>query len=154
MTDLTKIMAISGRPGLYRMITQAKNGVVVESMADGKRFTAFAHERISTLEEISVFTSGEDLPLKQVFKMISEKLTGAPAIDPKSEQTDLKTYFAEFVPEYDSERVYPSDIRKILTWYNILVENQMLDFTEEEKEEEKKEEPQPEILSTEETSTE
>jgi hypothetical protein len=151
MMDLSKIMAIAGRSGLYKMITQTKNGIVIESMTDGKRATAFAHERISTLEEISVFTSGEDLPLKDVFKKIYDKLNGAQTVDPKSEQTDLKAYFSEFVPEYDSDRVYPSDIRKILTWYNILVEQNILEFTEEE---EKKEEPQQESQSIEENKTE
>ena len=136
--DLTKILAISGRPGLYSMISQAKNGVIVESLTDGKRSTAFAHERVSSLEEISVFTTGEDLLLRDVFKRIYDKLEGGPAEDPKSEQTDLKAYFAEFIPEFDSERVYASDIRKIITWYNLLVELKMMDFTEEEKTEEEK----------------
>lgn len=138
--DLSKILAISGRTGLFKMISQAKNGMVVESLTDGKRSTAFAHERVSSLEEISVFTTGEDMLLKDVFKKIHEKLNGGLASDPKSEQTDLKAYFTEFVPEYDSDRVYASDIRKMLTWYNTLVELKMMDFTEEETEQEGAEE--------------
>lgn len=134
--DLSKILAISGRHGLFKMISQTKNGVVIESLTDGKRSTAFAHERISALEEISVFTTGEDMPLKDVFKKIYDKQEGGPVIDPKSENVNLKEYFAELVPEYDQERVYASDIKKVLTWYNTLEELKMLDFTEEMTEEE------------------
>lgn len=136
MMDLSKILAISGRHGLFKMISQTKNGVVIESLTDGKRSTAFAQERISTLEEISVFTTGEDMPLKDVFKKIYDKLEGGPVIDPKSENVNLKDYFAELLPEYDQERVYASDIKKVLTWYNTLEELKMLDFTEEKTEEE------------------
>jgi hypothetical protein len=139
MMDLSKILAISGRHGLFKMISQTKNGVVVESLTDGKRSTAFAQERISSLEEISVFTTGEDMPLKDVFKMIFDKLEGGPVIDPKSDDINLKDYFAEIVPGYDQERVYASDIKKMLTWYNTLAELKMLDFTEEITEEEQPE---------------
>ena len=137
--DLSKILAISGRHGLFKMISQTKNGVVVESLTDGKRSTAFAQERISSMEEISVFTTGEDMPLKDVFKMIFDKLEGGPVIDPKSDDINLKDYFAEIVPGYDQERVYASDIKKMLTWYNMLAELKMLDFTEEITEEEQPE---------------
>ncbi|MDD5506920.1 MAG: DUF5606 domain-containing protein [Bacteroidales bacterium] len=137
--DLSKILAIPGRHGLFKMISQTKNGVVVESLTDGKRSTAFAHERISALEEISVFTTGEDIPLKDVFKKIYDKLEGGPAIDPRSENADLKEYFAGLVPEYDQERVYASDIKKLLTWYNTLSELKMLDFTEEVTDQEQEE---------------
>jgi len=137
--DLSKILAISGRHGLFKMISQTKNGVVIESLTDGKRSTAFAHERISALEEISVFTTGEDMPLKDVFKKIYDKLEGAPVIDPRSENVDLKEYFAGLVPDYDQERVYASDIKKLLTWYNALAELKMLDFTEEVSDQEQEE---------------
>jgi len=136
MMDLSKILAISGRHGLFRMISQTKNGVIVESLTDGKRSTAFASERISSLEEISVFTTGEDMPLKDVFKKIYEKLAGDHVTDPRSENVDLKEYFAELVPEYDQERVYASDIKKLLSWYNALAELKMLDFTEDVEKEE------------------
>ncbi len=132
--DLSKILAISGRHGLFKMINQTKNGIIVESLTDGKRSTAFAHERISSLEEISIFTTGEDMPLKDIFKKIHEKLEGGTVIDPRSENINLKEYFAELVPEYDQDRVYASDIKKLLTWYITLAELKMLDFTEEESE--------------------
>lgn len=147
MMDLTKIMAISGRPGLYKMLTQTKNGLVVESLTDGKRHTAFSHEKISSLEEISVFTNDEDMPLKDVLKAIYEKREGKEALSHKSEPAKLKAFFEEAVPNYDRERVYVSDIKKIVSWYNLLQKLELLDFTEEENEEPEKadtgEEPAP-----------
>ena len=134
--DLKEILAIAGRPGLFKMVGQTKNGVVVESLTDGKRFTAFVHERISSLEEISIYTETEDLPLKDVFKKIFEKQEGKTAIDPKSSAQDLKDFFLEAIPDYDEERFYLSDIKKVIKWYNLLQEKDMLSFEEEEKEKE------------------
>ncbi|MDZ7741797.1 MAG: DUF5606 domain-containing protein [Bacteroidota bacterium] len=133
--DLKEILAIAGKPGLFKMVGQTKNGVVVDSLVDGKRFTAFAHERISSLEEISIYTETEDLPLKDIFKKIYDKLEGKAAIDPRSSTQDLKDFFLEAVPDYDEERVYPSDIKKVVRWYNLLHDNDMLHFEEEEDEE-------------------
>jgi hypothetical protein len=140
--DLSKIMAISGKPGLYKSIAQTKNGIIVESLTDGRRFTTFPHERVSSLEEISILTTGEELTLKDVLKRIHDKLEDRPALDAKSDPKDLHTFFEEVVPEYDQDRVYTSDIKKVILWYNILQEKEMLDFTEEKKEEEGKEETQ------------
>jgi hypothetical protein len=135
--DLSKILSISGRSGLFQVVSQAKNAVIVESLTDKKRFPAFGHERMSSLEEISIFTTGEDRPLKEVFKAFFNKYEGKPAIDAKSDNISLKKAFEEVVPDYDAERVYISDIKKMIAWYNQLAENNLLDFTEEE--EEKKE---------------
>lgn len=132
MMDLSKIMAIAGKPGLYKMISQTKNGIIVESFLDQKRFAAFTNERISSLKEISVFTTGEDISLKDVFRKMFDKLNGAPAPDPKSSDKEIKAFFEETLPEYDRERVYTSDLKKILMWYNILKQHEVLDFTEEE----------------------
>jgi hypothetical protein len=132
--DLSKILSISGRPGLYQIVSQLKNAVLVESLLDKKRFPAFAHEKISSLEEISVFTPTEDKPLKDVLKAIYDKQEGKPALDPKSGDKMLQAFFLEVVPDYDSNRVYISDIRKIISWYNILTEHKILDFTEKEEE--------------------
>lgn len=136
--DLSKILSISGKPGLYKMLAQTKNGLIVESLIDGKRLTAFSHERISTLEEISIYTEDEDMPLRDVLKAMYDKLNGKEAISHKSDGKDLKTFFEEAVPEYDKENVYVSDIKKVINWYNTLYKHELLDFTEEE--EEKKEE--------------
>ena len=146
MMDLTKIMAISGKPGLYKMLSQTKSGFVVESLTDGKRFPVFAHERVSSLEEISIFTTGEeDMPLKDVFKKLNEKLEGKPGPDPKAGEGEVKKLFEETIPNYDAEKVYISDMKKAIAWYNLLLEKGMLDFTEEE------EEKQEEAAKTEET---
>ena len=132
--DLTKIVSISGKSGLFKVISQSKNAVIVESLLDQKRFPAFGHEKMSSLEEISVFTTGEDRPLKDVFKAFFEKLEGKSAIDPKADNKAITAFFSEHVPDFDSERVYISDIRKMLSWYNMLLAQNLLDFTEEVKE--------------------
>jgi hypothetical protein len=126
-------MAITGKPGLYKMLAQTKGGLVVESMTDGKKFTAFSHERISNLEEISIFTEQEDKPLKEILKAIYDMQEGNPAISAKSSNEELKSFFEKAVPDYNKESVYASDIKKVITWYNLLHEHKLLDFTEEEK---------------------
>ncbi len=130
--ELSKILAITGRPGLYKMLAQTKNGLVVESLLDGKRLTAFSHERISSLEEISIFTTDEDLPLKDILKKIFDKQNGEIAISHKSDGKELKAFFIEAVPNYDEENVYVSDIKKVIQWYNLLQEHNLLEFEEEE----------------------
>jgi len=135
--ELSKILAITGRPGLYKMLAQTKNGLVVESLLDGKRLTAFSHERISSLEEISIFTTDEDLPLKDVLKKIFDKQNGENAISHKSDTKDLKAFFKEAVPNYDEENVYVSDIKKVIQWYNLLQKHNLLEFDDEKKAEEK-----------------
>ena len=132
--DLKEILSISGKPGLYKLVKQAGNGVIVESLEDNKRFPAFAHQKISSLEEISIFTDTEDMPLKDVFKKMYEKHDGGPSISPKSSSAELKSYFAEIVPEYDEDRVYTSHVKKIIQWYNILQKNDLLEFEEEDNE--------------------
>jgi len=130
--DLSKILAISGKPGLFQSIAQTKTGVIVESLIDGKRFPAFSHDRISSLAEISVFTEGEDIPLKTVLKSIYEKYQGSKAIEHKASGAQLQAFMEEVVPNYDKERVYSSDIKKLVMWYNLLAEKNLLDFSDEE----------------------
>ncbi|MCX6282080.1 MAG: DUF5606 domain-containing protein [Bacteroidetes bacterium] len=132
--DLTKIVSISGKSGLFKVVSQGKNAVIVESLADQKRIPAFGHEKMSSLEEISVFTTGEDRPLKEVFKALNEKLEGKAGIDPKADNATLLKFFKEMVPDFDEERVYVSDIRKMVSWYNTLQTQNLLDFTEPEEE--------------------
>lgn len=135
--DLSKILAISGKPGLFRNIAQTKTGVVVESLIDGKRFPAFSHERISSLAEISIFTTGEDVSLKTVLKKIFEKYQGQKVLDHKASGPQLRDFMDEILPDYDKERVYSSDIKKLVMWYNLLVEKGLLDFSDDENEENK-----------------
>lgn len=139
MMDLTKILSISGKSGLFVSIGQTKGGLIVESLSDGKRIPVFAHEKMSSLAEISIFTIDEDAPLLDVLKSISEKYEGKPAINPASGGEQLKAFMKEVLPNYDTERVYTSDIKKLLAWYNQLAEKEMLDFTEEPTEEAKEE---------------
>ena len=129
--DFSKILSVSGKPGLFKVVSQLKHAVLVESLIDKKRFPAFGNEKISTLEEIAVFTKGEDRPLKDILKIFYEKLEGKPAIDSKADLKELTVFFVNAVPDYDPDRVYPSDIKKIISWYNLLVENNLLDFSEE-----------------------
>ncbi len=131
---LKGILAISGQPGLYKHLAESKNNIIVESLETGKRIPAYSTTKISALEDIAIYTDTADVPLKDVFKAISEKENGGEAISHKSSADELKAYFGEVLPEYDRDRVYVSDIKKVLLWYNILQKKEMLDFTEEEEE--------------------
>jgi len=132
--DLTKIVSISGKSGLFKVISQAKNAVIVESLTDQRRIPAFGHEKMSSLEEISVFTTGEDRPLKEIFKAFHEKLGAGAPVDPKSDNSAILSFFKEMVPDFDTERVYISDIRKMISWYNMLLSQNLLDFSEPDEE--------------------
>ncbi|MBM3405539.1 MAG: hypothetical protein FJY10_11715 [Bacteroidetes bacterium] len=134
MTDFSKIISVSGKSGLFRIVSELNNAVLVESFTDKKHFPVFAHEKMSTLEEISVFTTGEDKPLKDIFKLIFEKLEGKATPPVKDNEKELKAFFEEILPDYDKDRVYASDIRKMVSWYNLLVEQGVLEFKEEERE--------------------
>ncbi|NLJ43384.1 MAG: DUF5606 domain-containing protein [Bacteroidales bacterium] len=134
---LKDILAISGEPGLFKFIAQGKNAIIVEHLETGRRSSAFTSAKVSSLEDISVFTQDEDMPLAKVFDRIYEKESGGPAIDPKTATSDvLKQYFEGIVPEYSRERVYTSDIKKIIVWYNLLQKKNMLIPDEPEKNDE------------------
>jgi hypothetical protein len=137
--NLKDILSITGKPGLYKNVAQSKNGVIVESISDGKRFPVFTNDKISSLEEISIFTTGDDFPLKSVFKLIFDKEKGGPAPDPKLADKVLRDYFKSIVPEYDEERVYVSHIRKILIWYNLLQSHQLAVWDDETADQDHKE---------------
>jgi hypothetical protein len=134
---LKDIMAISGESGLFKFIAQGKNSIIVEHLETKKRSSAFGSAKVSSLEEISIFTEKEDLSLGKVLDRIFEKENGGPAIDFKSDPEKLKAYFNEVLPEYDKERVYTSDIKKVVHWYNILHQLNLLVKEEPEKTEEK-----------------
>ena len=136
---LKEILSISGKPGLQKLISNSSNAIIVESLIDGKRFPAYSNSKIIALEDISIYTEAEDMPLKEVFKRISAKENGKSALSHKEPTEKILAYFEEIVPEYDKERVYVSDMKKIIQWYNLLTEKGMLDLDEEAKEEEKKE---------------
>ncbi len=125
---LKGILAISGQPGLYKVISEGKNNVVIESLLTGKKSTAYADAKMSALEDIAIYTSTEDVPLKRIFQKIFEKENGGQAIDAKSSPDDLKKYFEVILPDYDKERVYGSDVKKVISWYNLLQEKGLLAF--------------------------
>jgi hypothetical protein len=143
--DLSKILAIAGKPGLYQLLSQTKTGFIVESLADGKRFPVFSHERVSSLGEISIFsTEKDDLPLRQVFRQMFEMTAGQSGPGAGADSNALRKFFSEAVPTFDPEKVYISDMKKAIGWFNLLLEKNLLDFTEEEAPEEDtgtKEEP-------------
>jgi len=134
---LKKIVAISGKPGLYKVISQGKNMLIVESLSDGKRMPAHSTDKVVALNDVSMFTEGDDKPLREILEALKTKESGAKAsVDPKSDANTLRTFFAEIVPDFDRERVYPTDIKKLIQWYNILVETGNSDFTVKEEAEE------------------
>lgn len=131
--DLSKILSIAGKPGLFKLVGESKSSIVVESLIDGKRGPAFSHERISTLKEISIYTETEDVPLEDVFKKIFELQDGKAVLNPKkASSNELKELFEKILPDYDKDAVYTSDMKKVFTWYNFLLEKDLLEFTKEE----------------------
>lgn len=128
------MIAISGKSGLFEVISQTPSGLIVQSLEDGRKFPVFASTRSSVLEDISVFTTGEDVPLKEVLLKIFDKEEGKACLNPKEPVEKLKAYFAELLPEYDRDRVYVSDIKKVLSWYLLLLEKNMIHHPEKEEE--------------------
>ena len=129
---LKEILSISGKPGLQKLISNSSNAIIVESLLDGKRFPAYSNSKIIALEDISIYTEGEDMPLKEVFKRIYAKEEGKQALSHKASTEKVIAYFNEVVPEYDKERVYTSDMKKIIQWYNLLMDKNLLNLNEEE----------------------
>lgn len=136
-----KILSISGRPGLYKLVSYGKNMLLVEGLTDGKRFPVHSRERVMALGDISIFTTAEDIPLSQVFENIGKKFENK-AIDAKSYTTpdQLHEFMGSALENWDEERVHNSDIKKIISWYNILIGAGITDFTVKEEEEEAKDE--------------
>jgi hypothetical protein len=117
---LKDILAISGEPGLFKFIAQGKNAIIVEHLETKKRSTAHGSAKVSSLEDIAIFTEKEDMPLGKVFDLIFEKENGGPAIDSKTDAAKLKSWFEGVLPEYSKDKVYTSDIKKLAQWYNIM----------------------------------
>lgn len=124
--DFSTIISISGKPGLYKVLTQTKTGLVVESVIDGKRVPVYATDKVSALEDISIYTETEDLPLKEVFQKMLKKEGGKESLSHKSPPQELRDHFATIIEDFDQDRVYNSDVKKIFQWYNILVKSNLL----------------------------
>lgn len=118
--NIEKILAISGKPGLYELKIQTRTGFVAESLLDGKKITVDLKANVSLLSEISVYTYEAEKPLAEILNSISKKEKNGPAISHKEDPATLAAYFKEILPDYDEERVYGSDIKKIINWYNML----------------------------------
>ncbi len=143
--DLSGIISIAGKPGLYKMVGQMKNGIIVESLLDGKRFPAYATNKVSALEDISIYGYSEDVPLGQVYDKLYELEEGKPSLTSKASVDEMRTRLREAFEDFDEERVYSSDLKKLYAWYNLLLEHGLLKqegaeeediATEEEKQEE------------------
>lgn len=131
---INTILAITGKPGLYKLVSRGNNMLIVESLLDGKRMPTYARDKIVALSEVSMFTTGEDVSLSEVLTSVGKKEELKPvSIDAKKSDNDtMRSWFDEVLPDWDKDRVYPSDIRKLIQWYNILVNAGITDFSIEE----------------------
>ena len=132
---LDKVLSISGKPGLFELKAQTRNGFIAESILDGKKMPVSMKNNVSILSEIAIYTYTEEIPLREVFQKILDKEEGKPSIDHKSSKNVLIDYFREILPEYDEDRVYPSDIKKVIQWYNLLISQDITDFSDPKAEE-------------------
>lgn len=133
---LKEILSVSGKPGLYKLISQGKNMFIAESLIDKKRIPVYARDKVVSLGDIAIYTDEDDIPLIDVFKLIKEKEAGkeieySPSIQP----AELRTYLESVLPNFDKDRVYPTDIKKLMAWYNLLIKNGIDNFEAPNKEE-------------------
>ncbi len=126
-----EILTISGKSGLFKLVSRSKNSAIIESVTEHTRMPLFMSNKASTLEEIYLFTEEGNIPLKEVLKRIHNHAQGGKAIDPKSPENEIRSYMEAVIPEYDRERVHFSDMKRLFSWYNILQENELLDLEEE-----------------------
>lgn len=131
--DLSKILSVTGKSGLFKLLSHNKTSFIVESLTDGKRFPVFPNDGVATLDNISIFTEDDDVSLQSVLLSIYKKENGAQSTVNVSDNNALKAYFAEILPNYDRERVYVSNMKKVVLWYNQLIEKGLIDDKEEEK---------------------
>ena len=120
--EFSKIISVTGKPGLFQVVSQSKNAIIVESLTDKKRLAINATQNVSMLENIAIYTYEEDMPLLEVFKAMAAKTEGKEAISHKESGKKLASFFEEVLPNYDAERVYSSNIKKVIQWFNLLIE--------------------------------
>lgn len=128
--SLEKVLSISGKPGLYKMTKQTRNGFLAESLLDHKKISVSSRHNVSLLTEIAIYTLTQEVPLREIFQKIATKEEGKPTISHKVPKVELEEFFFGVLPDYDEDRVYPSDIKKVVQWYNLLVNNGFTDFSE------------------------
>lgn len=130
---LKTILSISGKPGLFKLVSQGKNMLIVESLADKKRIPAYAKDKVISLGDIAIYTSDAEVPLYEVLTAVKTKENGEKvSINLNSKPDELRAYFEEVLPTFDRDRVYPSDIKKLLSWYNLLIGAGITEFAPEE----------------------
>ncbi len=132
--NLESIISITGKPGLFKVLSQTKNGLIVESVIDGRRMPVYSSEKVSSLNDISIYTYDSDIPLVEVYEKIYKKTAGKIAIDHKASPEELRSYLKEVIEDFDQDRVYHSDLKKLFMWFNILIENDLLKPDSEEDE--------------------
>lgn len=139
---LKKILSVSGKPGLYQMVSQGKNMLIIESLTDKKRIPAYARDKVISLGDIAIYTNEKEVPLYEVLSSVKQKENGQKvSIElSKASPDELSAYLAELLPDFDRERVYPTDIKRLLTWYNLLLEAGITEYEPQEEKQEKKEE--------------
>ena len=139
---LKKILSVSGKPGLYQMVSQGKNMLIIESLTDKKRIPAYARDKVISLGDIAIYTNEKEVPLYEVLSSVKQKENGQKvSIElSKASPDELRAYLAELLPDFDRERVYPTDIKRLLTWYNLLLEAGITEDEPQEEKQEKKEE--------------
>ena len=137
--NIKGIIAISGKPGLFKVAAQGRKNIIVESLDNGKKFPAFASDKISALEDICIYTYEEDVPLIDVYTKLAEKEGYKATISHKENPSKLREHIQTYLPDYDEDRVYDQDLRKLYQWYNILCAHGIVVKEVEEKEEKKEE---------------
>ncbi len=138
MIDLTGIISITGLSGLYKVVAQSKNGIIVEGMLDKKRINVYSTTKVSTLSDIGMYTTGEDKPMEEIVSTIFDKEKGGPCINAKADDKEIEAYFSQILPNYDKERVYVSNMRKLFSWYTVMQTSDNLKIKEENKDSEGK----------------
>ena len=136
---LKKILSVSGKPGLYKLVSQGKSMLIVEALTDGRRLPVYAREKIISLGDIAIYTDGDEVPLYEVLNSVKAKEEGkaASSIDAvRATPDELRAYMAEVLPNFDRDRVYPTDIKRLLSWYNLLISAGITDFDPQEAAEE------------------
>jgi hypothetical protein len=128
---LKEIMAISGQPGLFKLVSKGTNSIIVESLLTGKRMPAHSTNKITSMEDIAIFTVNGEEPLKKVLKKLEEIEATQPIVSPKADPAELKAFFKKVLPDYDEDRVYASDIKKVISWYLLMKEKGLLIFEDE-----------------------
>ena len=137
--DLEGIISVSGKPGLYKVVSKKKSGLVVESIPDGKKLNIFALDKVSALDDISIYTYEDDIPLKDVYIKLYQIEEGAESVNHKDDATTLRDKMVQILPDFDQDRVYTSDLKKLFQWYNLLIGANMLSHVEEKEDSKEKE---------------